>query len=749
MGQCGGAMSLSYALSGYDAIAINTSITDLRGLDLPDSRKFHLTCKDRDGVGRDRELGGEILRANAENVMEVAHRTLRRCEHLVVCGGLAGGTGGNLGSLIRILHEFKRPITVVAALPAGGDSTIDKFNAVMALAEVSKSPVYSIVLVDNGRLPRRFPQAKVDNLFRLSNNFVAGGFDYINKISVDPYYRPVQVFDGEDFRKVLTGRGAMIWGMTENFLVRDDDERQKVVRRMITDNSIWPETYNLASAKRAALIIAAPDDFIRKLRADFWGKWVATLSDITKGCGCYYGLFSAPIGVKPRLSVVFSGMDFPDSIVKLMDSTRMEAQMLQMKLDRDLGSKEMEDTNKFEFFEKMELDSVFEDIESVTTETINVPVEGGIESLGIEEEEEPDDAGEQEREKKIAAIEEQAEEISEEELEVEEYEGAQARKKKIPALVYLAAAIVMVIAVVFFTWNRIWEPAASESQGDNLLQPGLTEELAAPPEAVMIPAQLVKLVQDPNRFYLALEKNQNSLKLYNSQAILVKEYKLSIDERSIRSIPEGIFFTQNVIESEGVRQEFYPLAIELGYPTPMDENTGSEDDGIYIGGYPGTPPEGYYSRGNLIMESGDVVELSSFVNFRRTPVIVFKEAAYLSPGEMEAVEVDIRDLVSRWRESWSSLNLTGFVECFSDDFKPRRGDMFNWVQNKRKSFKTAKSITVNIDKLQIFAAEEYALAEFEQDFSTDGYSDYGLKRLYLKKEGEDWKIMAEDWFILE
>ena len=746
LGQCGGAMALSFALSGYEAIAINTSMTDLRGLDLPDSRKFHLTCKNRDGVGRDRELGGEILRANAENVLDVAHRTLRRCEHLIVCGGLAGGTGGNLGGLIRILNEFKRPVTALGVLPATADSTVDKFNAVMALADISKSPVYSIALVDNSRLPRRFPKATVTNLFRLANNFVAGGFDYINKISVDPYYAPVHVFDGEDFRKVLTGRGALIWGMTENFLVPDPEGHEKTIKRMIIENSIWPEGYNLATAKRAALIISAPDAYIRKLRGDFWGQWVSILSDLTKGCGCYYGLFRSPEGVKPRLSVMFSGLDFPDSIVRLMDSTRMEAQMLQMKLDRDLGSEEMEEAGQVELFEELELDSVFEDMKNVRIVSEVEEKDTGIEKLGIEEEEDTQLEEQEQLEEKRKKLEEKAGKISEEALE--EHEEYRARRK-IPALVYLSAAVIIVIAALLFTWNKIWISQTPEAVEQTVHPSGAAEETALPVKVIKLPAQLVKLSPSGDGFCLVLEKDVNSLKLYNSQGTLVKEYKLTINETSIRSIPEGIFFTQNIITSEGTRDRFYPLAVELDYPTPMEDEAVEEGDGIYLGGYPGEPPEGFYSRGNIILESADVVELSSFVKFRRTPVIVYEEASYLLPEELEKTESEITALVNKWRSSWSGKDLNTFIDCFSDYFKPRRGNMFNWVQNKRRSFKNARNITVKIDKLQIFAAEEYAAAEFEQDFSTDGYDDFGLKRLYLKKEGDSWKIMAEDWFALE
>ncbi|MBC8277993.1 MAG: hypothetical protein H8E46_07155, partial [FCB group bacterium] len=719
LGQCGGAMALSFALSGYESIAINTSITDLRGLDLPDSRKFHLTCKNRDGVGRDRDLGGEILRANAENVLEVAHRTLRRCEHLIVCGGLAGGTGGNLGGLIRILNEFKRPVTVLGALPATSDSTIDKFNAVRGLADVSKSPVYSIALVDNGRLPRRFPKATVTNLFRLSNNFVAGGFDYINKISVDPYYAPVQVFDGEDFRKVLTGRGAMIWGMTENFLVPDPEGREKTIKRMIIENSVWPDGYNLASAKRAALIISAPDAYIRKLRGDFWGQWVSTLSNLTKGCACYYGLFRAPEGVKPRLSVMFSGMDFPDSIVRLMDSTRMEAQMLQMKLDRDLGSEEMEEAGQVELFEELELDSVFEDIMSEQVVIEAAPDDSKIETLGEEEDGDTELEEQEQREEKRKVLEEKAGKISEEAIEKEvEHEAKSSTKRKIPALVYLSAAIVIVIAAFLFTWSNIWIKHTPESAEQIVPPSGIAEEKSLPAKASKLPAQLVKLVPSDDGFSLVLEKDVNSLKMYNAQGTLVKEYKLTINETSIRSIPKGVFFTQNILASEGTRDRFYPLAIELDYPTPLEDETAPEGDGIYLGGYPGTPPEGFYSRGNIILESADAVELSSFVKFRRTPVIVSEKASYLLPEELEKTESEIAALVNKWRDSWSGKDLNSFIDCFSDYFKPRRGNMFNWVQDKRKSFKNAKNITVKIDKLQIFAAEEYVVAEFEQDFST-------------------------------
>ncbi len=733
LGQCGGAMALSFALSGYDVVAFNTSDTDLRGLDLPDSRKFHMSLKGSDGVGRDRDLGGEILRANSSKIVEVVHRLLGRCEHLILCAGLAGGTGGNIGKLAGNLVEFRRPITIIGALPKDEDGTIDKFNAVMALSETAKSQAHNIVLVDNARIISRFPQANLQNHFRLANNLIAGGFDYFNKISKDPYYIPVYPFDGEDFHKVITGRGNMIWGITDEFEVKDDQRQSKVIERIIRDDSIFPLGYNLSTAKRVAMVFCAPESYLRSLRMSFWDGWVASISELTRGCACYYGLFKTPDGVKPRLALLISGLDYPDSVKNLMESARIESQILTRKLEKDIIIPESSIIEDFQLFDE-ESDDYLDDIDDVSRdiEAISQVVEQAPELEGAEL------SSMDEKTKSQSSVVDEGSSVSSEGLSVEEIEKVY--RRRINPIAFYVTLVILLIAAGYFAYLKI---GLSRGNGDVIAN---NIPILKLDESRLRPAVFIKINPDKGDFYLIFDKYSGRLGLYNCQGMPVRTYTSTAGKQTIERIPSGIYFPKSRLEGETLPNGFYPMAIRLSCSGPVEDGRTIDKAGVFMGGYPGkyassSPVNG----GNIVLEAADMVEISSFLVMHRTPVIICDRVSSIDDSTAKLLTDEIMEFINRWRSAWCSKNWEEYIQCYSDDFNPRRGSRAVWEKAKRNSFKFAEKIDVVIGNIQILRADKYYLAEFEQDFSTYNYYDFGLKRLYLVKEDDRWRIIAEDW----
>ena len=54
-------------------------------------------------------------------------------------------------------------------------------------------------------------------------------------------------------------------------------------------------------------------------------------------------------------------------------------------------------------------------------------------------------------------------------------------------------------------------------------------------------------------------------------------------------------------------------------------------------------------------------------------------------------------------------------------------------------------IKVEIDKVSIIEKDNMSIVNFIQRFYSDQYSDIGLKRLYLIKSKDGYKIIGEEW----
>jgi len=730
LGHCGGAMALAFALSGYEALAFNTSDTDLRGLDLPEGRKFHISLKGRDGVGRDRAKGGDILRANAAKLLETAHLYLGRCEHYLLCGGLAGGTGSNLGKLAGVLGDLGKPMTLIGALPRRSDGVVDKYNAILALSEIARAPGHNLALVDNSRIQTRFPQASVMNHFRLANNLIAGSFDYFNRISIDPLLEPVYAFDGEDFRKVIQGRGTILWSTSDDLALFSTDGVTELVDNIIYQRSLWPPGYDLGGAQRAALIVSAPDSTLQGLKGDFWEHWTGTVSQLTKGCGCYYGLFRAPEGLKPRISLLLSGMDFPAAVHNLLESSKVETQLLSRKLEQDLSLPEASAVESYiPFAEEGEAVE-----ESELAQELQRRSELGAEGAVY--------AGAEMRSMEQPAVQEAKAEDSaaETELAASEVEAIWRGRKRRRGL-FIAAGVIILAAVLLaavkrslFSFNR------QEAAAPVVESPAAVVEEAKP----TFPAALIKLYPENNNFYLIFHKKTGRLDLYNSGGNVIRSYNSGGDEFSRAFIPEGIYYVSGRMEGDNLPYKYYPMAYRLSYPGPMDTVNAELGRELYLGGSPeGALPEA--AKGGIALEAAEMAELSSFLIPQRTPVIIYHQEARWEMDEIERVRGEISGLIEHWSRSWCGRNWEGYYACFAEDFIPQRGSKAEWSEKQRKKFRYTQEITVKIDKLTILRGEEYIIAEFEQDYRAGNYRDLGLKRLYIIMEEGRWKIKAEEW----
>lgn len=717
LGQCGGNLALSFALQGYEAAAFNTSSTDLRGLDLPDARKYHMSIRGSDGVGRDRSFGGEIIRANSAKILEICYRLFQDSNHLVLSGGLAGGTGSNIGKIAEILTELRKPITIIGTLPGPEDSSIDKLNAVLALGEISKIPAVSIALCDNGKIQRRFPKATLENHFRLANNSLVGSFDFINKIALDPYYSPLVAFDGEDFRKVLSVQGAALWGVVDCFDSGDKCEPAPTIDRALIHESLWPEGYDLGTAQRAGLIFAAPEKYLAHMDAEFWERWTSYIDNITKGCGVYCGIFKAPEGVKPRMVLLFNGMELPASVNVLIENTRIETQMLSRKMEQDLSHPEMDAVETFHFFEDPAVKEPLIEKEILKLESVDekLPPEGAeIKPLAEPEQTIPLDI---------------PPELSSEQI------NKTIRKTKWKAPLITAVSLIVVCAAILAGLKyTIFTERAPEYL-----------PAASVPEKILKPAGLISIFPEKDIFYLIVDKSKAALDLVNSSGDWLKTFPVINGVKNAAIIPEGIYFPGVKQSGDNLDGGFFPITYRLNYPGVLDTVQASFDEGIFLGGYRKGTPAANILPASIALEAGDIVELNAFIKENRTPILIFRQAIGVEPETAAAISADVKSLVEKWRVAWVNKNWDDYRACFADDYIPQKGNLAFWEKTRKLAFNSPAQFAVKIDNLQVLSCDRYILAEFIQDYSSGAYSDYGVKRLYIKNTGNSLKIWGEDF----
>ncbi len=158
VGQAGGKLTQRLvefdAQMGFGAIrgalAINSARTDLQSLDLDTV----LVGQDRvkgHGVGRDNELGAEVMQSDSGEVMNALDgRITAEAEAIFVVAGLGGGTGS--GGAPVLIHELQRiyemPVYALGVLPGRDEGSMYQANAGRSLKTIVRE-ADATLLIDN------------------------------------------------------------------------------------------------------------------------------------------------------------------------------------------------------------------------------------------------------------------------------------------------------------------------------------------------------------------------------------------------------------------------------------------------------------------------------------------------------------------------------------------------------------------------------------------------------------------------
>jgi murein L,D-transpeptidase YafK len=115
----------------------------------------------------------------------------------------------------------------------------------------------------------------------------------------------------------------------------------------------------------------------------------------------------------------------------------------------------------------------------------------------------------------------------------------------------------------------------------------------------------------------------------------------------------------------------------------------------------------------------------------------------LSPSQ------EIKRLIYQWRQAWEQKDIDTYISYYDPQFRSRGMDIKAWKQHKENLSRRYRSLRIAIHDLKLDqVSNRSARATFKQDFRADIYHDYGLKLMFLTKEGEHWRIKREEWHPL-
>jgi cell division GTPase FtsZ len=326
-GQAGSRIAESFYKLGYDAIAINTAMQDLKYIEIPDSNKLLLEYG-LGGAAKEIDIGRAAAESHKGEILDLINDKLSSALVNVLCLSLGGGSGaGSCETLIDLLSSSGKPLVVIAALPMETEDAQTKYNALETLSKLAKltqaKKVNNLIVVDNAKIESIYQHISQVDFYPTANKAIVEPLDVFNTLSSMP--SSVKSLDPMEFSKIfLDSEGLTIYG---EFEISNYQEDTAIAEAVISNlaNNLLATGFDLKQSKYVGYIVAANKAVWSQIPASSIDYANSMVNDL---CGSPKGVFKGIYTIENSENVVkvysiFSGLGLPLSrITQLKDDTK-------------------------------------------------------------------------------------------------------------------------------------------------------------------------------------------------------------------------------------------------------------------------------------------------------------------------------------------------------------------------------------------------------------------------------------------
>lgn len=349
-GQGGGRLAETFFKFQYPAVAVNTAIQDLKGLNIPDSNKLLLEYG-LGGASKDLEIGKAAAEQHRDSISAlVRDKVADNCQVFVFCLSLGGGSGaGSCETIVSVLSEFEKPIIVIAALPMSNEDPQTKQNSLDTLSKLAKmaqnSQIANLIVVDNAKIETIYSNVSQMSFYDVANKAIVEPLDVLNALSSMP--SSSKALDPMEFTKImLDSSGCTVYGQMDVHNYRQDTALAEAIIQNL-DGNLLATGFDLKQAKYVGVMFVASKRVWDNVPASSVNYGMALVND---QCGSPLGVFRGLYTVDSPEDVVkvysvFSGVGLPATRVaalqketqELMSAVKAKTETRSVNLTLDLG----------------------------------------------------------------------------------------------------------------------------------------------------------------------------------------------------------------------------------------------------------------------------------------------------------------------------------------------------------------------------------------------------------------------------
>ena len=266
-----------------------------------------------------------------------------------------------------------------------------------------------------------------------------------------------------------------------------------------------------------------------------------------------------------------------------------------------------------------------------------------------------------------------------------------------------------------------------------------------------VPAALIRWPENNSPYAIFVDKADQKVYVYRTDELSrpVKTFHCSTGEntgpktrQNDKRTPEGVYFFTDAYEERDLTPIYGPRAFPVDYPNPLDLKEGKDGYGIWFHGT-NKPLKPNDTNGCIALDNGNIDALGAYITLYDTPTVISSRLEMADPVELEKERVALELLIEGWRSAWEEKRIDDYLSFYGDAFFDKQEDRREWREYKAGLADKYEWIDVEIDNLRILRHNGTVLARFDQRYRSDAFDSHGEKRLYIRKNSSEWKIVGE------
>lgn len=268
---------------------------------------------------------------------------------------------------------------------------------------------------------------------------------------------------------------------------------------------------------------------------------------------------------------------------------------------------------------------------------------------------------------------------------------------------------------------------------------------------VKVPAALIKWPEQNSEFAILVDKSKQKVLVYDTGDLSrpVRTYRCSTGEnrgaktrQNDKKTPEGIYFFTDSFEKRDLSPIYGTRAFPVDYPNDLDRVEGKDGYGIWFHGT-NKPLKPNDTNGCIALENGNIDSLAQYIDLKDTPTIISERLHMVDRVELEKERIALELFLEGWRSSWENKQIREYMGFYGGSFRAGQKDWQAWREHKAELARKYDWIKVRIENLRLLQHNGTILALFHQHYTSPYFDSLGEKRLYLRKNSEELKIIGE------